>query len=403
LALSAAELATRLLSPREPLPNPEPVRLSDYFSPEEIGRARRHARPQMAIGLAGAALDAAALGWVVRRVGRARPVAGRALPTRSTRAAVLGSAGYAAALSAGLTLPGLPLAALARRRSLAVGLATQSWSDWFKDLGKASAIQTVIAAGGGAAVTAAARRWPRNWWLPVAGGSVAFGAALAALAPVVLEPLFNDFTPLPEGPIRDDVLGLADSAGVRVGQVFSVDASRRTTAVNAYVSGLGPTKRVVLYDTLLDKFSRQEVAVVVAHELGHVRHRDVLRSVGFAALTAPAAALAVQRLSWAISPARGAPSALPALALAAGIVSAPLGLLSSRLSRQIERRADAFSLQLSDAPEAFVSFERTIVRENVADPSPPRILNVLATHPPTDQRIGAALAYQKGRPSRAAP
>jgi Zn-dependent protease with chaperone function len=84
-------------------------------------------------------------------------------------------------------------------------------------------------------------------------------------------------------------------------------------------------------------------------------------------------------------------------------VSAPLGLLSSRLSRQIERRADAFSLQLSDAPEAFVSFERTIVRENVADPSPPRILNVLATHPPTDQRIGAALAYQKGRPSRAAP
>lgn len=401
LAVTAAELATRLLTPREPLPPPEPVRLSDYFTPEEIRRARRYQRPQVAISLAGAVVDAATLSWVALRARRAPPaIEGRA---PSTRGAVLGSAVYAAALSAGLTLPGLPLAAVARRRSLAVGLSTQGWGDWFKDLGKAGAVQAVMAATGGATVTAAARRWPRGWWLPVAGGSVLFGAGLAALAPVVLEPLFNDFTPIPDGPIRTDVLALADQAGVRVGELYSVDASRRTTAVNAYVSGLGPTKRVVLFDTLLDKFTREEVAVVVAHELAHVRHRDVLRSVAFAALTAPAAALAVQRLSWVLSPARGTAAALPALALAAGIVSAPLGLLSSRLSRQVERRADHFSLRLSEAPDAFVSFERTIVRQNVADPAPPRILNVLATHPPTDQRIGAALAYQRRAASKAAP
>jgi STE24 endopeptidase len=394
LAVSAAELATRLLTPREALPAPEPVRLSDYFAPEEIRRARRYQRPQMAISLAGGVLEAAALSWVARRARRVKTMPGGRAGS-STRAGVLGSAAYAAALSAGLTLPSLPLSALARRRSLAVGLATQGWGDWFKDLGKAGAVQAVMAGAAGATVTAAARRWPRGWWLPVAGGSVLFGTALAALAPVVLEPLFNDFTPLPEGPIRDDVLALAAQAGVRVGEVYSIDASRRTTAVNAYVSGLGPTKRVVLFDTLLDKFTREEVAVVVAHELAHVRNRDVPRNVAFAALTAPAAALAVQRLSWALSPARGTAKALPALALAAGIVSAPLGLLSSRLSRQVERCADDFSLRLSDAPEAFVSFERTIVRQNVADPSPPRILNVLATHPPTDQRIGAALAYQK--------
>ena len=86
-----------------------------------------------------------------------------------------------------------------------------------------------------------------------------FGAALAALAPVVLDPVFNDFTPLPEGDTRADVLALAREAGVSVGQVFSVDASRRTTAANAYVTGLGPTKRVVLFDTLLDRYSRDEV------------------------------------------------------------------------------------------------------------------------------------------------
>jgi STE24 endopeptidase len=396
-AVGAAEAAARLLTPREPLPEPEPVRLEDHFTPEQIRRGRRYARPQMAIGLAGAAVDAAALASVVRwRRGRPSRAA-------SARAAVAGAAIQGAALAAGLSLPGLPLAALARRRSLAVGLSTQSWRSWAEDLGKANAIQAVFAAAGGALVTASARRWPRGWWLPVAGGSVVFGAGLAALAPVVLDPIFNDFTPLPDGETRADVLALAQEAGVKVGQVYSVDASRRTTAANAYVTGLGPTKRVVLFDTLLRSFNRDETRVVVAHELAHVRHRDVARGVAFAAATAPAAALAVQRVSWALSPERGTPGALPALALAAGIVTFPIGLISSRLSRAFERRADAFSLRLSGAPEAFVSFEHTIVVQNVADPAPPRALGVLATHPPTDQRIGMALAYQTRRAVQARP
>jgi STE24 endopeptidase len=390
LALISADLATRLLTPREPIPPPEPVSLPDFFSPDEVRRARRYQRPQMTLSLAGAALDAAALVWVVARSRRSSVRGSGSTPT-----AVLQSAAYAAALSAGLSLPSLPLAAAARRRSLAVGLSTQTWRAWLEDLAKATAIQSVLAAAGGATVTAAARRWPRGWWLVAGGGSVVLGAGLAALAPVVLDPVFNDFTPLPEGEIRRDVLELASDAGVKVGEVYSVDASRRTTAVNAYVTGLGPTKRVVLFDTLIENFSREEVRVVVAHELGHVRHRDVMRSLALAALTAPTAALAIQRLSWALSPARGEPGALPALALAAGIVSAPLGLLASRLSRQIERRADAFSLVLSGRPDAFISFEQKIVRRNVADPAPPRFLNVLASHPPTDQRIGAALAYAR--------
>jgi STE24 endopeptidase len=102
----------------------------------------------------------------------------------------------------------------------------------------------------------------------------------------------------------------------------------------------------------------------------------------------------VQRVSWALSPERGSAAALPALALAAGLVSAPIGLVGNRLSRAIERRADAFSLELAGAPEAFVSFERRIAVQNVADLEPPRWLTaLLATHPPTTERIGAAVAF----------
>ena len=403
LAALSAELAVRLLTPREPLPAPEPVDIRDHFSAEEIDRGRRFARPQLAIRLARSTLDAAVLAYVVRRQARrGRPAVPAAAPDVSARDDGASAADLAAAALAGavlastVSLPGLPLAALARHRALRVGLATQSWRDWGIDLAKATAIQGGLAAIGSGAVTLAARRWPRGWWLPAAAGSIGFGALLAALAPVVLDPVFNDFTPLPDGDTRQDVLSLAAAAGVSVGEVYSIDASRRTTAANAYVTGLGPTKRVVLFDTLLDRFDRDEIKVVVAHELAHVRHRDVPRSVAFAALTAPAAALAAQRLSWVMSATRASAGSLPALALATGVVSLPVGVLSSRLSRAVERRADAFSLRLSQAPQAFVSFERAIALQNIADLEPPRLLTgLLASHPPTAERIGAALAYER--------
>jgi STE24 endopeptidase len=293
-----------------------------------------------------------------------------------------------------MTVLGLPLGALARRRAIAVGLVTQSWRGWALDLVKSTAIEATLAGGTGGAVVLLTRRFPRGWWLPAGAGSVGLGALFGALAPVLLDPVFNDFTPLPDGETRADVLALARAAGVEVGEVFSVDASRRTTGANAYVTGLGPTKRVVLFDTLLDRYSRDEVRVVVAHELSHVRHRDVQRSVAYAAIVAPPAALAVQRLSWALSPERATAGALPALALAGALIAAPVGLIANRLSRAVERRADEFSLELSGAPEAFISFERTIALQNVADVDPPRLVSaLLATHPPTAERIGTAVAF----------
>ena len=390
LTAAMAEIGVRLLRPREASIEPAPVELDRYFSADEVRRGAGFARPQLAIGLARSVLELAALATVVSRL-RGRS----AWPTRGLDAHPnAGGAATAAGLTLGTTVLGLPLSAVARRRAIRVGLVTQSWGGWVVDLVKSSAIEATLAGGAGAATLALTRRYPRNWWLPVGAGSAALGTLLGALAPVLLDPIFNDFTPLPEGELRSDVLELARAAGVEVGEVYEVDASRRTTGANAYVTGLGPTKRVVLFDTLTDRFKRDEIRVVVAHELSHVRHRDVLRGVGYGAMVTPAAALAIQRLSWAISPERTAPAALPTLALAAALVAAPTALIGNRLSRALERRADDYSLKLSDAPDAFVSFERAIALQNVADLSPPRwVSRVLATHPPTLERIGAALTY----------
>jgi STE24 endopeptidase len=386
LAAAAAEAGARLLTPRAIPIAPAPVDVRSYFSEQEIARGKRFARPQLALSLARGLIELGSLATIVRR----RPKALSDLSSRPVAGGALAGAG----LAVGLSLPPLPLSVASRVRARRVGLVTQSWRGWAGDLAKGTAIEAALAGAGGAAVVAATRRYPSNWWLPLGGGAVAFGALAAALSPVVLDPVFNDFTPLPEGETRSDVLDLASAAGVKVGEVYSVDASRRTTAANAYVTGLGPTKRVVLFDTLLDRYSRDELRLVVAHELGHVRHRDVPRAVLYAAVVAPATARAAQRLAGALSDERGTPAALPALALAAALLVAPLGLIGNRLSRAVERRADEFSLRLAGAPDAFVSFERTIALQNVADVEPPRwVSRLLATHPPTSERIGAAVAF----------
>jgi STE24 endopeptidase len=276
-----------------------------------------------------------------------------------------------------------------------VGLVTQSWGGWAVDALKAQGIGAAMAAAGAGAVGALERRYGDGWWAPGAAGAVVAGAGLTTLAPVVLDPVFNTFTPLPEGDLRRDVLALAGRAGVKVGEVYSVDASRRTTASNAYVNGLGPTKRVVLFDTLIADHDPAQTRLVVAHELGHVKHRDVQAGLLLVALLAPLTLRAIALLArdWSQGDER---RWLPALALAAGTVATPIGLVTNRLTRRIEARTDAFALDLvgADGAEAFVAFHRDITIKNVGDPDPPRWLHaLLGTHPTAVERIGIAQRY----------
>lgn len=391
-ALASAEAAVTLLRPREQIPAPVAVQATSYFSPQEIGRARRFGRPQLAIGLASTALETALLARLVARPPRAllgpvrRPVGAAALT--------------GAALSAGLGVATLPLAALARHRARRVGLITQGWGGWAADLAKSAAIGGAVAAAGAGGAVALMRRSPRGWWLPGAGLATAAGALFAAAGPVVLDPIFNRFTPLAPGQARDDVLALAGAAGVRVGEVFAVDASRRTTAANAYVTGLGATKRVVLFDTLIDDFSLDQVRSVVAHELGHVKHRDVPRGLLWLAIVAIPGTLVIQRLTERLAPEARDRSAGPAVLLPAAlsitVVAFVLNIAGNALSRRVEASADGFSLKLTANPAAFIQMQRKISLENIDDPDPPGWEQFLfGTHPTTDQRIGAALAWAR--------
>ena len=397
VAAAAAVAATLILRPRSGIVEPVAVQATEYFSPSQLERAHDFREPQRLLGLAGLAVSAGAL--AVLATGRPR----RLLEPLGRRP-LLGGAAAGAGISLVLIVANLPLSAIAHQRAVDVGLSTQDWGPWLGDVARSAGVEAVIAAAGGALALGLVRRFRRNWWLPGAACAVALGVVMLWLYPVVIAPIFNDFEPLPSGRLRSETLELAQRAGVDVGQVYGVDASRRTTAANAYVGGLGHTKRVVLYDNLIEDFPPDQVRMVVAHELAHQKHNDIWRGIGWLALVAPAGAFLGQRIAERLGRSAGlgpggsppGPSALPALALSLALVALPLGWASNVLSRQVESRADAFSLRLTDDPAAHIALERNLALRNVSDPDPPALLHALfGTHPTTVERIGIGEAFAR--------
>ena len=384
-ALVVAEATVLLMRPRGGI-EPVDAEPQTYFSAAFIERAEDFRSGQLVLFGARIAVEIGLLVYVVRRP--PEPL------RRRFRRPVLAGAAVAVALSAAVTVATLPLSAISRERAKDVGLVTQDWIGWLGDVGKGIVIEAVIVGAGGALLVFGMRRFGRRWWMPAAAIVVAFGVFMTYASPILIEPLFNTFKPLPPGELRSDVLELADEAGVKVGEVYEMDASRRTTAANAYVAGLGSTKRVVLYDTLLRDFSDDEIRLVVAHELGHVHYHDVPRGLLYLAIVAPFGMFAVARLSERMAPG-GGPAAVPAVALALALLVPAVTTISNQLSRAVEARADRFSLELTDAPDALIGFQQRIVVKNVADPEPARWVSfLLGTHPTAMERIGQALAIK---------
>jgi STE24 endopeptidase len=388
-ALVIAEAAVLLMRPRG-LVEPLDVAPRAYFSATQIEKAEDFRSGQLWLLGAQTALELGLLVLIVARPPR--------ILLRPRRRQVLAGAAAAAALSVSISVLTLPVRAIARERAKDVGLVTQDWVGYAGDVVKSTAIGAVLAAAGGALLVFGMRRFRRGWWAPAAAVVVGFGVVTTYLTPIVLDPLFNKFTRLPDGPTRSAVFEMAREAGVDVGQVYVMDASRRTTAANAYVTGIGRTKRVVIYDNLLEKFSRDEVRLVLAHELGHVHYRDVPRGLLYLLIVAPFGMLAVARLGERMAPrdSLGTAAAVPAVVLAVAIMAPAITTISNQLSRGVEQRADQFSLEIAPEPRAFIGFQKRIAATNVSDPDPPPLVRfLLGTHPSTMQRIGLAERFER--------
>jgi STE24 endopeptidase len=369
------------------------------FAPDEVERARRYHRPLYIVFLVDTTLGLVALSLIVfTRVGSwlydvvdELSWWGRALLFPML---VLGV----------LTLLRLPLSFWRGHvRERRWGFSTQTAGGWLLDRAKGFAVAAVLSAVAVLAFVALARALPGAWPAAAAPGAALLVLALGFAAPIVLEPLFNRFRPLGDAALAGELRALAESAGVPVRDVLVADASRRTRRENAYVSGLGGTRRIVLFDNLLDASEPRQIRLVVAHELGHRRARHVERGTLLAMAGAAAVVLVLWGLlSWpALLKAIGAsghgdPRVAPFLFLVVSVfelIALPLG---SALSRRWEREADRSSLELTRDPEAFESAHRRLARANLADLEPPRaVYALLFSHPTPPERIAAARAWAR--------
>ncbi|WP_037606292.1 M48 family metalloprotease [Streptacidiphilus rugosus] len=369
------------------------------FTPEQIDRSRARKREttplryaSMSLGL----LVPLVLGFTPLGAGLVR-AAGRVAGGGWIATAVLG----AVALELVPFLLALPLSARAEVVNRRWGLSTRSWRLFAADAAKGFAIGAVLFAGASFALYGLMRALPGTWWVWAAAGAAVLVLLLSFLLPVVVEPLFNRFTPLPEGPLRQRLMSLAEASGVPVRDILVSDASRRTTATNAYVSGIGRTRRVVVWDTTVERAAEEEVAAVAAHELGHAARRDVLYGTLAGAVGAAAVVcLIAAALQWTpLLDAAGVDHAadprslalVVALGTVLGTVGGPLRLW---VSRRVEARADGYALDLTRSPETMVAMQRRLAVTNLADLEPHRLTVVLfGSHPPTRARIAHARAW----------
>jgi STE24 endopeptidase len=376
-------------------------RLGARFTDQQVARNAAYAGPRyLATGLF------TLLGLVVLVILASGPF-GRLVGV--TQRAVPGGWAVHAFLLAGATVvvtavASLPLAFVSGYSiAHAWGLSTQDLGGWLGDQGRALLVSAIVSGVAAVAFFAVVRWQPRTWWV---WGWLAFSALTALLVfvyPVVIAPMFNTFTPVEDRDLSTSIRRLASDAGVAVDEVLVADASRRTTAENAYVAGLGATKRMVLYDTLIRSGSPRETEFVAAHELGHAAENHVLKgvtlsSVGLLAGFGMLAFVAARAAPWRWAGAEGIADlrTIPLLLLFLAVASLVALPVENAVSRRFEARADRIAIELTGDPDTAVRSFRRLAFSNLADLRPPRpAVWLLYTHPPIPDRIRAALTSRR--------
>jgi STE24 endopeptidase len=275
------------------------------------------------------------------------------------------------------------------------GFNTMTPRLWFSDLIKSITISSVLGGVVVVSVLAIIQASPAWWWLWVWSFLLFFGIFVMYISPVVIEPLFFKFEPVKAEGLEEKVRDLMERAGLKVSRVFQVDASRRSRHSNAYFTGIGRVKRIVLFDTLIEQMTVEEILAVLAHEAGHWKKRHVLKRIVLTeAMAFGGLFLAYHLLKW-----KGLPgmigladasffSRVVILGFLSSLVMFTLTPLFSYLSRRDEREADLFAAELTGRPDAMASALVKLSRENLANLHPhPLYAKFHYSHPPIVERI----------------
>ncbi|HEX7784995.1 MAG TPA: M48 family metallopeptidase [Methylomirabilota bacterium] len=369
----------------------------DTESTPEQARARAYHRRQLALSLAEIALTVV---YLLALIQSAAAVSLTGWLARWTPHGWLVLALTVVILAAGHRLLTMPLTWISRywlpRR---YGLLHQSFRRWLLDVAKAALV------GGGLGLAAVLivyglMRLTPWWWLWATAVFLIGYALLALVAPIWLVPLFYRLTPLPDGPLKTRLLALAERVAVPVTGIWVVDQSRRSRTANAAVTGLGRTRRILLFDTLLSEFGPDEIEAVVAHELAHQLHGDIPRGLLVqGALTLVTFWVASQGLQWGArvlhleGPAD--PAGLPVfglILLAVSVIALPM---ANAWSRHVERGADRFALETIADSRAFIGAMERLAGLNLAERDPHPVEEFfLYSHPSIGRRIAMARQFR---------
>jgi STE24 endopeptidase len=425
------------------------ARAAAYFSPQEIEQGYRYALQRRLFLWGATALQLLFLGLVVF-TGFGRKLAdfwAWVLPAPRPDRRFLGFLHWAAGVLIvgafcflAVDLLQLPVRLGRLENARAWGMTDRSVASWFADYVKSLAVMGAIGGVVLLGLYVLIRLLPRRWWAVGAGASVALGFFYAFLLPEVINPLFNTFTPLDDPALVRRVRALAARAGEPVETVLVMDASRQGRHTNAYFTGFGPTRRIVLYDNLLRPLRTltpeitaavlgllstatlpgpaaveglleagalvvahrraitDEIESILAHEIGHWHYHHILKGILLGGLGAFFGLYLVSViLRWAVNRAPFAlrspsdPAGIPLLLLLSLLGSWAALPVENLVSRHFERQADEEALRLAGDPRAFIAAERRMARENISNVAPsPFSVWLFATHPPTLERIRMA-------------
>jgi STE24 endopeptidase len=274
------------------------------------------------------------------------------------------------------------------------GLSTMSLKSWLGDLFKGLVLGLVLEILVIEFVYALLAFQPQTWWLWVALALLFFSVVMANLAPVLILPIFYKFTPLPEGDLTKRLLALAERAHTRVRGVFTMHLSNKTTAANAALMGLGNTRRIVVGDTMLDRYTPDEIEVVLAHELGHHVHHDIWKLIiSQSVLTLGGLYLVNVALHWAVETQHlyyglADAATMPLLLALMGAFALIVMPISNGFSRLVEYQADEYALQATRMVEPFKSAMTRLANQNLADVEPSPVVEFLFhDHPSINKRL----------------